>query len=403
MKRHAILAAVLLIASFPTQKMQAQTPTQKELTMSCRHLFLDLEAEGFFFDAEYATPLAKGFSVTGFRLSPTLSYGISERAMLRVGINATVFAGLDSLYRLRPSLSLIYMPADWITLVAGTLMDDGHHRLPSPVVDPARHIYNYQEEGLQITTSTKHWKSDTWLDWTHYLTPWTPDQERFTMGSRHSIMLLHGTNYRYRHAQGDTLKSSPSAMRRLTVKLPFHFIASHRGGEVKTIDTNTVTVFNESVGLTLDYNLIQRGNKTHTISLNTPFYFYHLEDDKVDNGGWAFHPTVNYALNIVGRRLPSVWSFDGMIGLWHGDHYFSAMGSPIYWSSNSYSRQHTYGIPTTYDDDSRNLVTFGIGIGNEFRNMNMTLRIEGAYDIESHSCDLLFGFYMRYGERFMLR
>ena len=148
-----------------------QPPTDSDLVHNCRHLSLDVDANGFFLDAEYATPFAKGYSVAGFRLSPTLVYGINERAQLSVGLNASAFAGLDSLYRLRPTLSLLYKPTRWLTLVAGTLYGSHTHRLDAPVYDPSRWIFNYQEDGLQILTRTNRWCSDTWLDWTHYLTP----------------------------------------------------------------------------------------------------------------------------------------------------------------------------------------------------------------------------------------
>ena len=134
--------------------------------------------------------IAKGFTITGFRLAPTLNYGINHRSRLRAGMDLTLFAGMDSLYSVRPILSLIYMPTRWLLITAGTINGGYHHDLGLPAYDPARWITNPVENGLQIETDTRLWNSDTWLDWEHYLKPWTPDQERFTMGSRHEFSVF---------------------------------------------------------------------------------------------------------------------------------------------------------------------------------------------------------------------
>ncbi|MBR3828307.1 MAG: hypothetical protein IKJ40_03285 [Bacteroidales bacterium] len=148
-------------AEYSMHLLYDQPVTSRELIQGCRHLTLDIDATGFFYDAEYVTSMAKGYTVAGFRLSPALAYGINERAQLRIGFNATAFAGLDSLYRLRPTLSLVYAPTQWLTLVAGTIYGSHTHRLDAPVYDPSRWIFNYQEDGLQILTKTKIWNSDT--------------------------------------------------------------------------------------------------------------------------------------------------------------------------------------------------------------------------------------------------
>lgn len=383
-------------------------PLQRDLIAGCRHLTLDIDATGFFYDAEYATPMAKGYTVAGFRLSPALAYGINERAQLRIGFNATAFAGLDSLYLLRPTLSLVYAPTKWLTLVAGTIYGSHTHRLDAPVYDPSRWIFNYQEDGLQILTKTKIWNSDTWLDWQHYLTPWTPDQERFTAGTNHIISLFRFVKSDSSHSFAKPI-AGPCIIERYTkdriwaVDIPAHFIASHRGGELKTIDTNTVTTFNEKIGLRLSFMRGRNMRPSRSWTLDLPVYFYHLEDNTLDHGGKAFYPTLSFDYRNYAHSLGIGWSARAAVGYWHGDHYFSAHGSPAFWSANAYSAQH---IPQSTSlastSDIRNLLTFSAAYEHEFEGLNLGLQADICYDLDLRKTDLFVGFYMRFKERFLI-
>lgn len=397
MKKMLFLSFLAMLATANAQ-VQGDAGIPERATHS---LNLDLDAEGFFFNAEYATPFAKGYTVTGFRLSPSLVYGINEHAQLRVGFNATLFAGLDSLYLLRPTMTLIYNPTDWLSFVAGTLLDDNHHKLPAPVVDPSRHFFNYQEDGIQILTKTKIWKSDTWLDWTHYLTPWTPDQELFTMGSKHELTLMTlGREYYLKNPE-DSLPPFFSHARYFIVSLPAHFIASHRGGEVKTIDTNTVTTFNESVGLRFEYSFCHSENSTSHIALELPVYFYHLDNKELDDGGKAFYPTLTYAWTRSHHdpelsTLNSQLSIVNSIGFWHGDHYFSRYGSPFFWSINPYSSLHMPAGASTLDADIRNAITYSLSVEHTFKDIALGLKVDAFHDLDLKKNDFLFSFFLRY-------
>lgn len=400
--RHPHHPSALGISSDNSMHLLYDLPvTNRELIQGCRHLTLDIDAAGFFFDAEYATPFAKGFSVAGFRLTPALAYGINERAQLRVGFNATAFAGLDSLYRLRPTFTLVYAPARWLTLVAGTIYGSHTHQLAPAVYDPSRWIYNYQEDGLQILTKTKRWSSDTWLDWTHYLTPWTPDQERFTMGTSH-ILRLASINVEKKVWNGCDLDKYNQLGWQFN--LPVHFIASHRGGEVKTIDTNTVTTFNERVGLQVKYSFSNTFTPSfHSFKLDASLYNYHLEDNTLDHGGKAFYPTLSYEWLHWNQYHLSHFSLHAIAGFWHGDHYFSAFGSPLFWSANAYSALHIPASPSLANaTDIRNILTFTLSAEHEFKGLNLGLQVDALYDLDLRKTDLLFGFYMRFKEKFLL-
>ena len=418
-----LLFAVLAPTANGQQPMaNSQQPTANSQQPTANGLSLLVDAEGFFYDAEYGTPFAKGYTVCGFRLSPTLLYDINERAQLRLGFNAMMFAGLDSLYMLRPTMTLLYKPTPWLTLVAGTLLngerrtENGEretlhpytltplHQLPAPVIDPARHIFNYQEDGIQILTDTRIWNSETWLDWTHYLVPWTPDQELFTMGSRHEFVLLH-----FAYQNRDSATPSTLFSRHFIAFLPVHFMASHRGGEVKTIDTNTVTTFNEKVGLRFEYSFKHKEKSINFFALDLPLYFYHL-DNKVDHGGKAFYPSISYCWSRLNPNsqfsiFNSQFSIFTSLGFWHGDHYFSAMGSPLFWSINNYSIQHIpFQISTQASNpDLRNLLTYTLSIEHTFKDIALGLKMDAIHDIDLKTNDFIFSFFLNYNGLFKIK
>ncbi len=362
------LSSIPLLFLFP---LQAQEPNSTGHYGDNNTINMIVNANTFFYDAEYATPIAKGYTVTGFRLSPSLSYDIALRLQLNIGFDATLFAGLDSLYRLRPTLSIIYSPTRWLTLIGGTI--NNNHEIPLPMFDPAKKIFDYQEEGLQILTHTHFWHSDTWLDWQHYLTPYTPDQEQFTMGSFHAFTLFHNSNFTFQN----TLLS----------------MAHHRGGELKTIDTNTVTTFNHRLSFNLSYNT---GNKT--IALDLPMYIYHLEDRKLDNPGYAFQPTISYQYSI--RRMDSNTQNTDLnlaVGYWHGDHFFSAEGAPQFWSVNGYTSLHITPSNNLTDlTDTRDLVTIAVSVQHRFKSLTLRLLLDLFHDIDLNKNDLTVAFAMNF-------
>ena len=351
-----------------------------------RDLKLDFDISTFFFDAEYSTPLAKGFTATGMRLSPALRYNINERAHLRLGLCATVMAGLDSLHAVRPIIQISYSPTRWLTLVGGTLHGGLSHDLGAPAYDPSRWVFDQEEEGLQILTDTRWWKSDTWVDWEHYLRPWTPDQERFTMGSQHIISILKDSEH---HT--------------FSLGMPLHFLASHRGGEWKTIDTNTVTTFNERVGLRATLSPHPRASGFgNWLSLDASAYFYHLEDTELDNGGWGLYPTLSYEARWMNDAQrddhgdKERWtSLHATVGLWHGNHYFSALGSPLFWSATPYALLHT---PTTsaLPGEVRDLLTLRLALEHEYHRLSLGLQTDLIYDLSMRQTDLQVGFFMRF-------
>ncbi|MCR4828971.1 MAG: hypothetical protein K5864_05860 [Bacteroidales bacterium] len=356
------------------------------------HLYFDLDASGYFFDSEYTLPFAKSISVVGTRLAPSLLYGINDRALLRVGMTASYFAGSDSLHGVRPMVSLVYEPLDWLRLAVGTLEGSSYHKLPAPLYNPDNWIYDYSENGMQITTTTRRWQSDTWLNWRHYLELGRLEQEYFTFGGRHEVLLLNSLDDEEMMGSG---RFVGTAMRdagwRLT--LPAVFMANHRGGVTSTLDTNAQTSFNESVALRLQYGDAQRVDhvySSHRLTVEPALFIHHFSDVPVDSVGYGFWPTMSYEWKHLDYHAGRGFSARATVGYWYGTQlYHSVLSSPQFEKNKWY-------------DESRNMLTVALELEHEYRHLNVGALFKLYYDFKEQRSDAIFAFYIRFKDRWRL-
>jgi len=381
-----------------------QAPSQQELKQGKGHLDLDLDATGFFYDVENNLPFAKGYTATGIRLSPTLLYGLNDRTQLRAGVNATMLAGCDSLHELRPIISITYSPCKQLTLVAGSLYGNLAHRLDGPLYDPQRWVYHHLEEGIQILTDAGKWRSDTWIDWWHYLVPNTPDQEYFTFGTDHTLNLFHHRNnshlsdISYSETGSDTVANRaglPNHGAGWDIDLPATFMAHHRGGELKTIDTTTLTHFQERVGLRVSRTLMHN-RKTHFATqqwtLDVPIYVSHFSNHS--SNGYALYPNLIYTMQHERDSRRRQLTIRG--GYWYGDGYLSYFGLPEF--------QSTAPLAPTVDATRRNMLTFALVLEHGYHHNSTQIGISAQcyYDLDFRQLDVTFGLYLKGNKRFRL-
>ena len=395
MKQHNLILALLvaLVHTVAAQTPPADNPSTSLplllkavpdadlLAVQHQHLYLDLDATAFFYDTERFMPFEKGTTTVGTHFAPALVYGINPRAQLRVGFDATLIAGLDSIHTLRPLLSLVYAPTRWLTLVGGSLFGTHNHQVGDPALDPLRALLHHAENGFQILTHTPRWQSDSWLDWTHYLTPYTYDQEYFTLGTRHRLHLL----------------SLNADMPDLS--LDGHFMALHRGGEAKTIDTNMVTHLNERIALQLALPLSQ----ALQLHLAMPALFsQQVCADGIIEPGYAFMPSAGLRLLLPNDGLAPLLRLYANAGFYYGHNYYCKYGAPLFWSLNDYTRPflHTAADATA---DPRRMPFLCLSAEHRFANLAVGLQFDAYHDLTLHKSDFLFAFYMRYDGLVRLR
>ena len=293
-----IVAALMLIM------MPLQGWCQKADSTSTQWSY-DLKGSAFIRDAEFFMPFAKGYTASGFLFEPTAMLTLSKDFSVRGGVRMLGVAGTDGLYRWAPIFSIYYCPNDFMQITMGTLDVSHGHFAGDPIYDPERWYFDYQENGLQILNYTSHWIGDTWVDWEHFLEPWTPDQERFTLGSHQIVMLnTFGSDF--------------------NIWIPLVFSGSHRGGQFSTLDTCIETLFNESIGIQAIWNSTHGERR-----IMVPLYFFQNKSPQGEQhtpftNGWGAYPQLSLTLRNQKNEACIT------LGYWYGDHYLSARGGRLY-------------------------------------------------------------------------
>lgn len=333
-------------------------------------LYLDIDAVAFFRDAEYFLPYTKGYTASAFRLSPTLRYQIDAKASIEGGVRMTALAGTDGSIKAYPILSIKYKAANWLRFTIGTIEGSLSHQLDEPMYDYERWVYDFQEDGLQILTNTRHWSSDTWVNWEHFLYPWTADQERFTLGSRHTFELVSS------HSDGHLL-------------LDASFMGSHRGGQFSDLDTCIETLFNENAGLRWE----QRCLNGDYFRIKLPFYFFQNNSPKAERytpfeNGWGVWPSVE--MRATWGKTAWQWA----AGYYYGYQYLSPRGSYLFQSVSWYD--------PLFVQRNRHLVTATIGFDHRYKELDLSALAQFYYDPDHKKLDLAIGITLAFKRSFRL-
>lgn len=361
MKKNLILLFLILGITIGSSAQDTLTVSPKESVT-----FL-VSATGFFRDAEYFMPFTKGYTMSGFRIAPTLKYISPDKEFrMKVGAMLTEVAGMYGFWKIEPILSMEYWPSWHFGLVLGTLYRSDQHYLNAPLYDPERYYIDYKEDGLQVMIKTSRFASDTWINWEHFLKPWTPDQERFTLGSNNQL----------------TLYSS----NKLQIDVPMVFMGSHRGGQFTTLDTCIETLFNEQVGLQFAI--------PHT-ELGVSGYFFQNASPTPHTAytqGWGIYPTAHYQFEL--KKLRNGTGFLGLtLGYWYGNQFQSARGSWLYQSVSWHNPDFVQPI--------RRMITAKLSIGqmiNQTKNKafpRWDFCAEAFYDIDLKKTDFALGLKMQ--------
>ncbi|MBR1644964.1 MAG: hypothetical protein IJ684_06320 [Bacteroidales bacterium] len=358
-------------------------------------LLLDLDGVGFFRNAETATPYTQGYSALAVRLQPTLRYHLGRQAVVRAGVELEGYAGSDSLHRVRPVVALEYAPTPWLRLVVGELYGCLSHRLEAPLYDPERYFAPnraYREEGLQLLTSTHHYDGDTWLSWDHLMLPWTADQERFTVGSRHHLS----------GAWGDWQWTLPVAA-----------VVSHVGGEYSVLDSCVESLANESFGIELARSF-SSAHLRHTVGASLlGFLFQNISPaDHRFYSTSAYHTPSTEGEALYARlrwqaTAGTTHRLTAQVGLWASEGYLASRGSYAFQSvswrdaSPHADKQLPPGAPPWAQTDtalytpSRRLLTFGLQYEHHFDAVTLGLSVEAYTDLHLHRTDLYLGLVLR--------
>lgn len=349
---------------------------------------IGVDAATFLRDAEFSLPYTRGYTATGFFVTPYAKHLIWKDAQMTFGVHLTGVAGSDGIRQWKPLVRLEYKAHDHVRLVMGSLYGGLSHNLFEPMLDRERYIYDHYEEGVQILARLPlgGWSeltSDTWLHWEELLEPWQMTQERFTLGSSNEL-LLWGKGWNTR--QG------------MFVTMPFSFLGTHRGGQFSALDTCIESLFNENVGLRVNVSI----DRNSAVALDVPFFFYQdispRKCQKYDNG-WGVWPQVSCDFEIpnhvpveswhYGPHWRGGWKMLLHAGYWYGNQFIAPRGS-YHFQSVSWHKKD-FAVP------EREMITAKVGLENRYTGkFSLGLDAEFYYDLQERGLDIAFGIYMRY-------
>lgn len=335
---------------------------------------IGVDVTTFLRDAAFSLPYTRGYTATGFFLSPYAKRLIGPDAQLTLGVNLAGAAGSAGFHSWQPLVRLEYEPVNNVRLVMGTLYGGLTHGLYEPMFDRERYIYAHNEEGIQLLANAwlggMPFTSDTWLHWEELLEPWQMTQERFTLGSS-NVMEVWNSD-------------------KAVLSIPFSFLGTHRGGQFTALDTCIQSLFNESVGLRFDCRI---GDRT-ALTADLPAFFYQdISPTKClayDNG-WGLWPQIGFDHRFRHRNKDSHnnWQMLAQAGYWHGHQFIAPRGSYLF-QSVSWHR-------ADFAEPDRDMLTATLELQNCYnRYFSLGIDAEFYYDLAHRGLDFVFGLYMRY-------
>lgn len=349
---------------------------------------IGVDAATFLRDAEFSLPYTRGYTATGFFVTPYAKHMIWRDAQMTFGVHLAGVAGSEGIRQWKPLVRLEYNLHDNVRLVMGSLYGGLTHKLFEPMFDRERYIYDHYEEGMQILAQLPlvGWlglTTDTWLHWEELLEPWQMTQEHFTLGSSNELLLWG----RARSTQQGVILS-----------MPFSFLGTHRGGQFSALDTCIESLFNENVGLRVNVSL----ERNSALALDLPVFFYQdISPRKCQayDQGWGVWPQVSYDFQLPSNRHIYLmddklhwrggWKMMLQAGYWYGYQFIAPRGSYLFQSVSWHKKD--------FVAPEREMVTAKVGLENHYTDaFSLGLDAEFYYDLYERAMDIAFGIYLRY-------
>lgn len=311
-KVSALLWLFLFVAALPARSQMWDRLFIDSLgtdSSSARALGVKVEATAFFRDNEYdGSPLTKGYTLPGVRLTPVLTYNPVPQIHLELGAYAIFYDGANkypnyayhdiatwkgSQYQ-RGAHALPFFRAQArlrsLTLVFGDIYGAQNHRLIDPIYNPELSVSSDPEMGFQLLLDRPHVHFDAWVDWQSYIYELDSHQEAFTVGG--SAIILW----------------SPSRSR-LRLSTPVQLLIQHRGGEQDTTSLGVQTLANASVGLRLDCRPPLRRVSAVSAEVNALGSYQQSGSLWPFRAGFAAHAAVGLTLwDALGLRAGYLWA-----------------------------------------------------------------------------------------------
>lgn len=329
---------------------------------NAQQLYLELNMLGFAKNNEYSDEILEGYTLFGYQFNPELVYYPSEHIRLDAGIYWQKDFGNNRFTEVAPTFSFTYKK-DSLTLIFGNLEGSLSHRLPEPLYDFEKVLYDRLENGVQLKISKSRLFLDAWVNWENAIYRGDAGQEEVTGG--------FSLDYTFLEKNG------------LKFNVPAHLVVNHLGGEFDVNPAPVTTLLNTSLGLGAEKQL-NPGGLAKNIRLD---YYYMFYKDNSSTQRQAFVDGSGHFLNLT---LDTRW-LSIMGSYWAGHEFISSKGGLIYQTQSSRYNEAPFSV------SNRNLfiVRFMRAI-KLMENCFLSLRLEPFINLESGEFKSSQGIYINF-------
>ncbi|QNE40612.1 hypothetical protein F1C16_14085 [Hymenobacter sp. NBH84] len=345
-----------------------QQASSSEEENTAGDLQLSVRSFTFFKDNEYFNRIIEGYTLFGTQLNPQLVYYPTANLRLEGGVFLWKDFGNARLRQVRPTFRATYTKGN-SEFIFGNIRPHLNHGYIEPLFNFERVILKPLEEGLQYRYVSDRVGLDVWVDWQRQQYRYSNYQEEIAGGLSGSVRL--------------TGASSP-----VTVSLPLQFTATHRGGQIDTIDRPLQTLFNGATGVEARYQLPTHPTTAFRVqAYGTGYYdksFTYQLPYRRGNGLYLNATAETRYLNV-------------MLSYWQGQRFLSPLGGDLYQSAS-----RSVGSPTYIEPHRRILILrlmrdFSLGEAAA-----ITVRVEPVHDFKEKKTDFAAGIYLNFRQEWLL-
>ena len=332
-------------------------------------LRLSLNAFTFFKDNEYFNKIIEGYTLYGTQLNPQLVYYPAQSLRLEGGVFLWKDFGNPVLQQVRPTFRATWTHGKQ-QIILGNIRPHLYHNYIEPMFNFERVMLNPLEEGIQVRYQGDRLFVDQWVDWQRQQYRYSNYQEEVAGGVSSSYRI------------------SPNGSR-WHVAVPFQFTATHRGGQIDTLDRPLRTSFNEAFGLEARYQL--GGRNVQAARFNG--YVLGFQNYSFSSGQFPFkYGRALYLNGTLESRYVNV-----MVSYWQGSRFVSPLGGDLYQSAS-----RTVSNPS-YLDRERRLVF--VRLMRDIRISDaaaLTVRVQPVFDLNTKLLDYSLETYFNFRQEWLL-
>lgn len=363
------------------------------------NLFVEVNSVSFFKNNEFEGDFLKGYTLPGFWLQPKAVYYPLQAVKLEAGLHLLRFWGADKYpnyaysdianwkaddyqfgFHLLPYLRAQAALSKNITVVIGNIYGGSNHRLIEPLYNPELNLIADPEAGLQFLYQSNVVDMDIWINWESFIFNLDGHQEAFTAGLSSRI------NY-----------NRPES--KVHWYTPVQLLAQHRGGEIDTIQKNSVqTLMNGSVGIGAIWNLQHALFKSVNLELDMLGYYQQAGDL------WAF----DHGYGLYARASTDIRDFRLKTAYWQCEDFISILGSPFYGAVSMSEDNVTFIRPRMLIVGLEYVKNFGKGysLGVEvesYQHFPVDMNTPEGVQKREHGMSFSAGVYFRLSPSFLLK